>query len=250
MTAYRLDHAGTRSNVGVPVASAVTISPRGEVFDGPVSTEPGPTGEHAVMVWHANVVDEALAAFLVDRGYGGRLRPLSEEEVASPRTEFSRVATPQHVAHWYAAEVEAGRIIPAEQFPPPVVRRQLREAQGLSRPQVAAQLGVSGEALRLWEEGLRQPQGKNKARYRELLTQWQTGPQQPAQEPVEPEPRGAARRAAGPWPADQPEPQGVAGRRGAGTPGPDARGPRPPHLAGRRRPLLSQQEAVERSEPS
>jgi DNA-binding transcriptional regulator YiaG len=179
VTAYRLDHAAGRSNVGVPVASAVTISPRGEVFDGPVSTEPRPTGEHAVMVWHANVVDEALAAFLVDRGYGGRLRPLSEEEVASPRSEFSRVATPQHVAHWYAAEVEAGRIIPPEQFPPPAVRRRLREAQGLSRPQVAAQLGVSAEALRLWEEGSREPHGDNRSAYLSLLTSWLSGPQEP-----------------------------------------------------------------------
>jgi DNA-binding transcriptional regulator YiaG len=188
MTAYRLDHAGTRSNVGVPVASAVTISPRGEVFDGPVSTESGPTGEHAVMVWHANVVDEALAAFLVDRGYGGRLRPLSEAEAASPRTEFSRVATPQHIARWYAAEVAAGRIIAPEQFPPPAVRRRLREAQGLSRPRVAAQLGVSGEALRLWEEGLREPHDNNRAAYLSLLTSWQSGPQKPAETQPEPEP--------------------------------------------------------------
>ena len=179
MTAYRLDHAGTRSNVGVPVASAVTISPRGEVFDGPVATEPGPTGEHAVMVWHANVVDEALAAFLVDRGYGGRLRPLSDEEVASPRTEFSRVATPKHIRDWYAAEVAAGRIIPPERFPPPAVRRQLREAQGLARPPVAARLGVSVDAVRLWEEGLREPQGANRGAYLSLLTSWQSGRNQP-----------------------------------------------------------------------
>jgi hypothetical protein len=118
MTAYRLDHAGTRSNVGVPVASAVTISPRGEVFDGPVATEPGPTGEHAIMIWHNNVVDEPLAAFLVARGFGGRLRPVEDSEVASPRTEAMRIASPKHVRDWYAAEVAVGRIIPPSRSHP------------------------------------------------------------------------------------------------------------------------------------
>jgi DNA-binding transcriptional regulator YiaG len=135
------------------------------------------------MVWHANVVDEALAAFLVDRGYGGRLRPLSDEKVASPRTEFSRVATPQHVAHWYAAEVAAGRIVPPEQFPPPAVRRRLREAQGLSRPAGGELVGVSGEAVRLWETGDREPSGDKRNTYLDLLNQWANPPES------EPEPR-------------------------------------------------------------
>jgi DNA-binding transcriptional regulator YiaG len=192
VTAYRLDHAGTRSNVGVPVASAVTISPRGEVFDGPVSTEPGPTGEHAVMVWHTNVVDEPLAAFLVDRGMGHRLRPISDEELASPRTEAMRVATPPYIARWYRGEVEAGRIVPAQRLQPVSVRRQLRESAGLTRPQAAAQLGVSKDALRLWETGAREPQGGNLAAYLSLLASWQDGPQQPAQKPAEPEPEPGA----------------------------------------------------------
>jgi transcriptional regulator with XRE-family HTH domain len=68
------------------------------------------------------------------------------------------------------------------------VRRRLREAQGLSRPRVATRLGVSTDAVRLWEEGLREPQGANRARYRDLLTHWQSGLQQPAQEPAAPEP--------------------------------------------------------------
>jgi hypothetical protein len=67
------------------------------------------------------------------------------------------------------------------------VRRQLREAQGLSRPPVAAQLGVSVDALRLWEEGLREPQGANRAAYRSLLSSWLNGPQEPAQRSAEPE---------------------------------------------------------------
>ncbi len=180
MTAYRLDHAAGRSNVGVPVASALTIAPDGRVYDGPRTTEPGPTGERAIMVWHGNVVDEALAQFLIHRGYGGRLRPLPEADLASPRTEAMRVATPQHIRDWYAGEVAAGRIVPPEHLPPPAVRRQLREAAGLSRPQVATQLGITPEALRLWEEGLREPQGDNRGAYLSLLTSWLSGPQEPA----------------------------------------------------------------------
>jgi DNA-binding transcriptional regulator YiaG len=167
------------------------------VFDGPTTTEPGPTGESAIMVWHGNVVDEPLAAFLVDRGYGGRLRPLSDEEVASPGTEFSRVATPKHVRDWYAAEVAAGRIIPPEQLPPPAVRRQLRESAGLSRRAVGELVGVSGEAVRLWETGGREPQGDNRGAYLSLLTSWQSGPQESAEEPAEPEPEPILERQPG-----------------------------------------------------
>jgi hypothetical protein len=80
---------------------------------------------------------------------------MSKEELASPRTEATRVATPKHVRDWYAAEVAAGRIVPPEHLPPPAVRKAVREAAGLSRPAVGAQLGITAEALRLWEEGLR-----------------------------------------------------------------------------------------------
>jgi DNA-binding transcriptional regulator YiaG len=207
VTAYRLDHAGTRSNVGVPVASALTISPRGEVFDGPVATEPGSTGEHAIMIWHQNVVDEALAAFLIHRGQGHRLRPIEDSEPASPRTDAQRVATPKHIRDWYAAEVAAGRIIPPEEFPPPAVRRQLREAQRLARPAVAAQLGITAEGLRPWETGDREPQGDNRAAYLALLTSWANGPQKPAEDPARPQPE--------PEPQWQPGPLTYASRRDA-----------------------------------
>jgi DNA-binding transcriptional regulator YiaG len=188
---YRLDHAAGRSNVGVAVASALTIAPDGRVIGGPTITEPGPTGEQAIMLWHGAILDEPFAAFLEHRGQGHRLRPLTEAELASPRTEAMRVATPKHIRDWYAAEVAAGRIIPPEHLPPLAVRRALRETQGLARPAVAAQLGVSVDALRLWEEGLREPQGDNMARYRELLAQWQAGPQEPARQAAEPKPEPA-----------------------------------------------------------
>lgn len=120
MTAlFRLDRAEGRSNVGVPVASAITISPDGRVHDGPVSTELVASGERATMIWHDSGVDEALAAYLERHGQGHRLRPLPEADLASPRTEAMRVATPKHVRDWFAAEVAAGRIVPAEQLPPP-----------------------------------------------------------------------------------------------------------------------------------
>ncbi len=119
MTAlFRLDRAEGRSNVGVPVASAITISPDGRVHDGPVSTELVASGERAIMIWHDSGVDEALAAYLERHGQGHRLRPLPEADLASPRTEAMRVATPKHVRDWFAAEVAAGRIVPAEQLPP------------------------------------------------------------------------------------------------------------------------------------
>jgi hypothetical protein len=144
---FRLDRAEGRSNVGVPVASAITISPDGRVHDGPVSTELVASGERAIMIWHDSGVDEALAAYLERHGQGHRLRPLPEADLASPRTEAMRVATPKHVRDWFAAEVAAGRIVPAEQLPPPAVRRSLREGQ-------------------------REPRGDNRGAYLSLLTSW------------------------------------------------------------------------------
>jgi DNA-binding transcriptional regulator YiaG len=176
--------APQRSQVGVPVSSALTVSPRGEVVDGPTITEPGPTGEQAVMLWHGAIIDEPFAAFLEHNGQGHRLRAVEEAESASPRTEAMRVATPRHVRDWYTAEVASGRIVPPEHLPPLAVRKALREARGLARPVVAAQLGVSVDALRLWETGDREPQGDNLARYRELLTSWQSGPPEPASQPA------------------------------------------------------------------
>jgi hypothetical protein len=61
----------------------------------------------------------------------------------------------------------------------------------VARPQAAAQLGVTAEALRLWEEGLREPHGNNRAAYLSLLTSWQSGPQEPAETQPEPEPEPA-----------------------------------------------------------
>jgi DNA-binding transcriptional regulator YiaG len=179
--AWRFEHlipiAGTAGMGG-----GITIAPDGRVYPDLRTTDPGPQGQPATFVRHLDVLDEMLAMFLRHRGHGHRLVPVAAADLASPRTEAARVVTPRVVKDWFAAEVAAGRIIPAEHLPPPAVRRQLRESAGLSRPEVAARLGVSGEALRLWEEGLREPQGDNRAPYLSLLTSWQSVPQEPAEE--------------------------------------------------------------------
>jgi DNA-binding transcriptional regulator YiaG len=185
--AWRFEHlipiAGTAGMGG-----GITIAPDGRVYPDLRTTDPGPQGQPATFVRHLDVLDEMLAMFLRHRGHGHRLVPVAAADLASPRTEAARVVTPRVVKDWFAAEVAAGRIIPAEHLPPPAVRRQLRESAGLSRPEVAARLGVSGEALRVWEEGLREPQGDNRAPYLSLLTSWQSVPQEPAEETAEPEP--------------------------------------------------------------
>jgi hypothetical protein len=76
--------------------------------------------------------------------------------------------------------------------PRPRHRKSLGESAGLSRPAAAERLGVSAEALRTWEEGLREPQGTNRDVYLQMLTQWGGGTQEPAQEPTEPEPEPEA----------------------------------------------------------
>ena len=54
-------------------------------------------------------------------------------------------------------------------LPPPPARRQLREAAGISQLDVAQALGVTREAVSLWESGLRTPRAENAAAYVALL---------------------------------------------------------------------------------
>lgn len=103
-----------------------------------------------------------------------------------PRTVDLPQRVHQLVHEWVDEEMTAGRLVIASQLPPPAVRRQLREAAGLSRPQVAELVGVSAEAIRLWETGERTPSGEARGRYVDLLSQWSSGPQEPTVEPVEP----------------------------------------------------------------
>lgn len=52
-----------------------------------------------------------------------------------------------------------------QQLPPPHVRRQLRVAAGVSLRDVGEVVGVSHEAVRMWETGERMPRGRNVERY-------------------------------------------------------------------------------------
>jgi transcriptional regulator with XRE-family HTH domain len=54
-------------------------------------------------------------------------------------------------------------------LPSPSVRRELREAAGLSQADIAAALGVSPAAVSRWEAGKRAPRGPWADLYRELL---------------------------------------------------------------------------------
>jgi DNA-binding transcriptional regulator YiaG len=175
--AWRFEHL-----IPVPgsagMGGGITIAPDGRVHPDLRTTDPGPQGQPATFIRHLNVLDEMLATFLRHHGFGRHLVPVEAADLASPRTQAARVATPRVVKDWFAAEAAAGRIIPPEQFPPPAVRRQLREAQGLSRPAVGELVGVSGEAVRLWETGDREPSGENRTAYLELLNRLAT-PQEP-----------------------------------------------------------------------
>jgi len=56
-------------------------------------------------------------------------------------------------------------------LPSPPERKGLRVAAGLSARSVGRQLGVSGQAVLLWEAGDRAPRGGNLVAYVELLRQ-------------------------------------------------------------------------------
>ena len=55
------------------------------------------------------------------------------------------------------------------ELPAPHIRRRLRVAAGASLVDVAAVVGVSHEAVRTWEMGLRRPRGENLDRYADVL---------------------------------------------------------------------------------
>ena len=63
--------------------------------------------------------------------------------------------------------IRAARI--ADGLPLPEVRRGIRIAAGVSQTTVAAEVGVTAQALSLWESGARRPRPENAARYAEAL---------------------------------------------------------------------------------
>jgi DNA-binding transcriptional regulator YiaG len=200
------------------MGGGITIAPDGRVYPDLRTTDPGPQGQPATFVRHLDVLDEMLAMFLRHRGHGHRLVSVEAADLASPQTQAARVATPRVVRDWFAAEVAAGRIVVAERLPEPSVRKSLRESAGLSRPAVAERLGVSAEALRTWEEGLREPQGTNRDAYLQMLASWGGGTQEPVLElaepkPVEPEPEPEPEPGFPPWSDPQRHPGEQPGRR-------------------------------------
>lgn len=58
---------------------------------------------------------------------------------------------------------------PTIPLPPPAERRRLREAQSLTRAQVAERVGVSRETVRAWETGRTTPRGRRAQKYASLL---------------------------------------------------------------------------------
>lgn len=55
------------------------------------------------------------------------------------------------------------------ELPAPQVRRTLRVRAGLSLAEIARTIGVTREAVRLWELGLRQPRGNHLRDYAAIL---------------------------------------------------------------------------------
>jgi transcriptional regulator with XRE-family HTH domain len=54
-------------------------------------------------------------------------------------------------------------------LPAPSARRALRQAAGVSLADVASVVGVSRQAVGLWEAGLRRPRGRNLDSYLHVL---------------------------------------------------------------------------------
>ncbi|MGX1883408.1 helix-turn-helix domain-containing protein [Streptomyces sp. NPDC055287] len=64
----------------------------------------------------------------------------------------------------------------AAPLPSPKERRRLREAQSLTREQVAAALGVTRETIKAWESGRANPKRRKRAAYAKLLASFRDAP--------------------------------------------------------------------------
>ena len=61
------------------------------------------------------------------------------------------------------------RLQARRELPPPDVRRTLRRVAGASQTDVAEVVGVTRQAVQLWEAGTRTPRGSNLDAYLEVL---------------------------------------------------------------------------------
>jgi DNA-binding transcriptional regulator YiaG len=64
------------------------------------------------------------------------------------------------------------RLQARRELPLPEVRRTLRRVAGASQADVAAIVGVTRQAVQLWEAGTRTPRGANLDRYLEVLREF------------------------------------------------------------------------------
>ena len=64
-----------------------------------------------------------------------------------------------------AFEVLKERVGERRELPPVAMRRALRLAAGITCKEIAVACGVTPEAVRLWELGLREPKGSNLSCY-------------------------------------------------------------------------------------
>lgn len=68
--------------------------------------------------------------------------------------------------------LDAARV--RRRLPTPAARRHLRNSAGISQAAIAEAVGVSREAVSLWESGLRTPSPEHAERYLEVLDQLAT----------------------------------------------------------------------------
>lgn len=55
-------------------------------------------------------------------------------------------------------------------LPPPILRRAIRKAAGITQAEIADQVGVSRAAVSRWEEGTRNPRRRHRVRYHVVLS--------------------------------------------------------------------------------
>ena len=66
-------------------------------------------------------------------------------------------------------ELARVRVRSRRELPSPTDRRAIRKAAGLTLQEVGAAVGVSGQAIGMWEAGSRTPRGPHLERYVDVL---------------------------------------------------------------------------------
>jgi transcriptional regulator with XRE-family HTH domain len=66
---------------------------------------------------------------------------------------------------------DTASLIQAKRLPPPAMRRALRLGAGLTLQEVGELVGVHRSCVLRWETGAREPTGRRRIRYSEVLTE-------------------------------------------------------------------------------